>query len=102
MKDTEQPLPELQDAMLDPGTLDQLITDLTTMTSDLSVRLKTHPEILTGAEPASLEEGLQALRNGDVLGIQVRYRYGADRWCDTLLRTGDGIRLVRIRLSDGQ
>lgn len=101
MNDLEQPLPDLQDAILDQATLERLITDLTTMTSDLSVRLKAGAEILTGTEPATLEGGLEALRNGQVLGLQIRYRYGADRWCDTLLRMGGGVRLVRIRLTDG-
>jgi len=101
MSATEQPLPDLQDAILDQDTFERLIADLTTMTSELSVRLKRGAETLTGTEPASLEAALQALGKGEVLGVQLRYRYGPDWWCDTLLRTGGGLRLVRIRLSDG-
>lgn len=98
MNDAELPLPELQDALLDEATLDRLVADLGLVATDLSVRLKAGAEVLTGDQAVSLADGVEALRSGTVLGLQVRYRHANQRWCDTLLRTAGGVRLVRIQL----
>jgi len=98
VSETDLPLPDLQDAILDPTTLDRLLTDLALMASEVTVRLKTGAEVLSGEESPTLEAAAAALRNGRVLGIQIRYCYAEASWCDTLLRVGQNVRLVRMQL----
>jgi hypothetical protein len=45
----------------------------------------------------SLEQARQLLLEGRARGIQIRYHYDGADWWDTLMRTPQGIRLVRIR-----
>jgi hypothetical protein len=44
----------------------------------------------------SLAEALEQLSSGTALGAQLRYSYKGADWWDTLLRTPNGFRLVRI------
>jgi hypothetical protein len=90
------PLPQLQNAVLDAETLEQLARDLTSFAQVDEVLLKGGSTAMTSGRSVSLAEALEALRQGRVLGVQVRYRYDGTSWWDTLLRTPQGIRLVRI------
>lgn len=90
-------LPNLQDAMLDDATLDRLFEDLATSAQLLDVAFKGGAVSMT-PEPtvASLAIARQALRDGAVFGVQLRYRFGGTEWWDTLIKTASGVRLVRI------
>lgn len=90
------PLPPLQDALLDSRTLEQLARDLQSFAQVDEVLLKGASTERTSGEAVALDEALEALRRGRVLGVQIRYRYQGSHWWDTLLRTPRGIRLVRI------
>jgi hypothetical protein len=90
------PLPQLQDAHLDAETLEQLARDLASFAQVDEVLLKGGSMAMTSGKSVALAEALEALRQGRVLGVQIRYRYDGTSWCDTLLRTAHGIRLVRI------
>jgi hypothetical protein len=90
------PLPRLQEALLDVGTLEQLARDLQSFAQVDEVLLKGGAVAMTSGRPVSLPEALEALRQGRALGVQVRYRYDGTSWWDTLMRTPQGIRLVRI------
>jgi hypothetical protein len=89
-------LPELQDALLDEQTLEQLARDLESFAQVDEVLLKGAPTARAGEGSIPLAEALDALRQRRVLGVQIRYRFQGTLWWDTLLRTPHGVRLVRI------
>jgi len=91
-------LPELHQAILDPQTLDQLFTDIDQCTRLVEVMVKIAPQVHTPETTAfSLEQARQMFDEGSALGVQLRYVYQESHWWDTLMRTQQGIRLVRIR-----
>lgn len=47
-----------------------------------------------------LSEAFEHVLAGDLHSVQVRYRYQGTLWCDTLLVTGGGVRLVRVRADE--
>jgi hypothetical protein len=96
--DDELLLPELQDALLDAPTVEQLFLDIRHASELLGVSLKGGAEAraseLASSDP--LAHAQEALRQGSVLGVQLRYRHRGREWWDTLLRVSGGVRLVRI------
>ena len=95
--DPAPPLADLQDAVIDDATLDQLLFDLQSSATLLDVRVKGAATEHASGASQKLDEAVTALREGRVLGVQIRYRYGAAEWCDTLLRVPSGIRIVRMQ-----
>ncbi len=91
------PLPSLQDALLDAGLLAELFRDLSGLVEIDEILLKGEARSHASDRCVSLEEAREALEHGRVLGVQIRYRYEGSPWSDTLLRTPQGIRLVRIQ-----
>jgi MauM/NapG family ferredoxin protein len=92
----EVELPELREAELDPGGLRALFADLAAATEIQEVRLKRASTDRGHAASLSVEEALEALLGGSVRGVQVRYHYDAQDWCDTILQTPHGYRVVRL------
>lgn len=90
-------LPDLQDQILDPATLDRLFTDLETSARVIGVVYKGEPEA-ADARPGErdLAAARRALDAGRVLGVQIRYVFAGREWWDTLLPVAGGVRLVRI------
>jgi hypothetical protein len=96
--DTLNPLslPPLQAAVLDAATLQSLFEDLAAETSVDEILMKGEAcGYASGGRP-SLSGALEALEQGSAMGVQIRYRYQGSAWWDTLLRTPEGVRLVRI------
>jgi hypothetical protein len=93
----------LQDALLDPEMLEQLLRDLQRCAVVQEVRLKGGAMAMTPEKPVPLPEALEALRTGRALGVQIRYWYDGSNWWDTLMNTPRGVRLIRIehRLDQG-
>ncbi len=89
-------LPQLQDAILDPETLEQLFQDIQRSTVVDEVQLKGGPMAMVSGQSVPLDEARSALQEGRVLGVQIRYWYKGTHWWDTLMRTPKGIRLIRI------
>jgi len=92
----DEALPALNTATLDADTLRQLCFDIEHGARLLSVSIKHHEERnseLLRLEPSELCE---ALIDGRLLGAQLRYIHAEREWCDTLLSTPGGVRLVRI------
>jgi ferredoxin-type protein NapG len=89
-------LPELHEAELDEAGLRQLFGDLASATQALEVRLKRGPTERGAAASVSAAEALGLLVGGTVRGVQVRYRYDDEDWCDTILATPVGYRVVRL------
>lgn len=94
-------LPEINESIIDADTLHQLIHDISSLTEILEVIPKGAPERYV-AEPGtaanmSLTLGRDLLLAGEIRGLQIRYRHEGAQWWDTLIRTDDGIKIVRIR-----
>ena len=96
------PLPPVQQAPLDPATLAALFRDLAACTQVLAVtpRRAGPPQRETPLTTISLAQAAAGLQSGEFRGVQIRYRYEGQNWCDTLMARPDGIRLVRISETD--
>ncbi|MEW5852685.1 MAG: hypothetical protein AB2A00_28125 [Myxococcota bacterium] len=96
MTSPSEPLPALHMALLDGHAVTALFVDLLALTEVLEVVLKGGPQQYALTHPVTLERAQGMFQRGEVVGLQVRYRHDARAWCDTLLRTPDGVRLVRV------
>lgn len=92
--------PPVQQAVLDEATLDALFRDLAECTQVLAVVPKDAAQAMAADRAIGLADALPALRAGALRGVQVRYRWERKEWCDTLLATPAGVRLVRICSDD--
>lgn len=95
MSDIE--LPDLQQADLDEATLADLFRDVELAAELIGVTRKDAPEVRATEEPLTLAEAHDLLRTGRTRSIQLRYRHDGAQWWDTLTRTPNGVRLVRVR-----
>ena len=94
-------LPELHQGNLDWEYVDDLARDLSQLTQIYSVVPRIRGATPGQAPPQySLDEAFAGLRAGTLMGVQVRYSYNGEDWCDTLLPSPGGARLVRM--SDSQ
>lgn len=91
------PLPELNEAMLDSETLGRLFRDLSQCAEVVEVIPKFADRRMVEERRLTLEDARLLLESRAVRGVQVRYRYQGADWWDTLMVTGSGVRLVRIR-----
>jgi hypothetical protein len=93
-------LPELQQAALDPATLEQLFSDIARCTDVIEVLPKFAAHGRVGDAGLSLEDGRQLLLGGQLRALQIRYVYDGSQWWDTLMSREGQIRLVRIQHGD--
>lgn len=89
-------IPELHIATLDDATLDQLLFDVAHAATSVEVRLKGGPTALAWGASPSLAEARVTLQRGEASAMQLRYAFRGKTWVDTLMRTPEGIRLVRM------
>jgi hypothetical protein len=102
MSDPDLVLPPVHVAEIDHDKLRELFTDVEALGERLEIVLKRAPEAHVERAPCvSLAEALEQLSSGAALGAQLRYSYKGADWWDTLLRTPDGFRLVRIQHRPG-
>lgn len=87
------PMPQLQQADLDPATLDALFADLAQCAQIDEVLVKGAADGRAG-RLAGLEQARAALAAG-ARAVQIRYRWQGATWLDTLMRTPQGVRIVR-------
>ena len=92
-------LPPLQQTVLDGPTADALFRDLAACTQVLSITPKTSAMGHTNGT-ITLVEAAAGLQDGSLRGAQVRYLYDDQEWCDTLIATPAGLRVVRICTQD--
>lgn len=88
------PLPELHEAIVNDEFLDDLFADIATVT----VIHATQVRIDGRSSTPPFAEAAEAFRTGVAQAMQIQYAFGDDTWRDTLLRTDEGTRLVRIRV----
>ncbi|MCU0681545.1 MAG: hypothetical protein MUF34_04675 [Polyangiaceae bacterium] len=90
------PMAPLQIADLDLERLRDLFADVAALGEGLTIVLKrAAAEAADAGGRASLDEALEGLRRGSVVGVQLCYGFQGALWRDTLLRTPAGFRLVR-------
>jgi hypothetical protein len=61
---------------------------------------KTKPGYVQPDSRLTLAEAEQLIMTRAVRALQIRYQFGAEAWCDTLIPIPDGVRLVRIQQSE--
>jgi hypothetical protein len=93
----EPPLPEVFESVLSWATLDDLLRDISVATEVLGIMVKGHPLAHAGHIGADLAAARSALRDGSAIAVQIRYRHQGAEWRDTLMRVGNGVRVVRIQ-----
>lgn len=91
MNETEPALPDVWTAHLDNGACDQLLSELQTQASILSIREKQSALQYSkdGLSP------VERFKTGQSYAIQICYLFQGKEWCDTLVRQPTGIKLVR-------
>lgn len=89
------PLASLTSAELDADTLAALFSDLAELTQVDEVLIKGAPGTYAGV--AGLTEAARQLASG-ARGVQIRYVWQTQAWCDTLIQGPAGVRLVRNRI----
>lgn len=87
---------ELNRAELDAATLTALFADIAACTTVNDVQIKGGIGEHARSGAATLEDACRLVQERQVRGVQIRYRYQDQDWCDTLLVTPRGVRLVRI------
>ena len=92
----DPPLPAMSDAILGREELAALFQDYRVCAADLQIQLKTGPGFVLPHRAPSLDDAEAMLLAGNVRGLQLRYRFGEQNWCDTLMPLPSGARLVRI------
>jgi len=95
-------LPPMHEGSLDHDGLAALQRDLEQCAQVIGVRVKGAGQAIASDARPGLDEAFEAIRNGGAVGVQIRYRYQGEAWCDTLMRGKDGVRLVRVRAFDGE
>ena len=104
LTDSSIDFPELLQSVLGPEELDALFRDIGTLTQVLEVIPKYGPRDYApeSASALTLDAARDLLSSGAVRGLQIRYIHEDAQWWDTLLRTPEGVRIVRIRHDPGQ
>lgn len=100
--DHEFVIPDLHEGLLDDATLDALFADIECAAELLGVSVKGGAKTMADESVASLAHARELLRAGTVRGVQLRYQFQGAQWWDTLLRTQNGVRLVRVRHDPSQ
>ncbi len=92
----ELELPELQAGELDDAGLRALFRDLQALAEIDEIRLKQGAADRAADRSPSLHDALLQILGRKVRGVQIRYRYDGECWCDTVLSGPDGHRVVRM------
>lgn len=95
-------LPAIEEGLLGPAELQALFADLAARAAVTGIATKggeTARAEVGKVGPLTLAEAQAGLAARTVHGVQVRYLFAGREWCDTLLREGEQVRLVRMELS---
>jgi len=90
-------LPELQDATIDAAVVIALFDDIDQCAELREILVKGAPQALSGQEtPHTLESARDALLQGEIRAVQLRYTYENTPWCDTITVLPRGFHLIRM------
>lgn len=97
MSSDDQPIefPDLNQGLLDEATLAQYFEDLR-LARVFAVLVKGGAERYANENSIALETAQKLLAMGLCRGVQIRYVWQDEEWWDTLMRTAEGTRLVRV------
>jgi hypothetical protein len=96
---TEPLVAPVYEATLDDATLAALFRDLEALTTAVEVVLKRGAQRHGEHEPAvTLPMAYQLLVHREVRALQLRYTHEHKLWCDTLIASEAGTRIVRMVL----
>lgn len=87
----------MSSATLDAETVAALIRDLRTLADIDEIIVKDAPGHVDPARQPSLDDLPVLLADASIRGVQIRYRHDGAHWCDTLMPSPAGVRLVRIK-----
>lgn len=96
-QDQDIEFPDVHQGVLDDATLEQYFYDLEHATRVFGVLVKGAPERYANERNMKLSTAREIFEKGLVRGMQVRYVWNGGEWWDTLMRTPQGVRLVRIQ-----
>lgn len=91
------PLPVLHEAILSAEELVRLFDDLQRSAAIERVTIRSAGARRAESLAISLDEARTLFASGDAAAVQVRYEYDGAAWCDTILRTPGGARIVRMK-----
>jgi len=94
----ELDLPTLYKADLSTDKLDELLTDIQANSSWMEVRLRDASGGPGNVELIDIAELSVRLADSTRSSVQIRYGFEGKDWCDSILRTRDGFRLVRMEM----
>lgn len=94
------PLPSVYDTLFQSEQLAQLFDDIAACTCVSEILLKNSEQTYGHTQPVTLEDAFQKVTQQEVRGVQIRYHYAGQDWCDTILKSQDGYRVVRIAQGD--
>lgn len=97
MTDETPPLPETWQSLLDEPTLRALFDNIGGHAELLDVRTKGGETAMSGVSVTDLNALHDALLDGSLFGVLLKYRHDGAEWWDTLTRTPQGIQLFRIK-----
>jgi len=88
-----------QEVLLDEETVGQLFFDVR-HAAELVAVIEKGPNERRAREPSTTLDALDAAHAAftrrELVGVQLRYRFGGEEWWDTLTHTASGVRLIRI------
>ncbi len=90
---------EVQEGLLDERQLEGLFADLAARVTVTGIVTKGGELQRAVADLITLEQAHAWLVARAVHGVQVRYLFDGRAWCDTLLRAGEQVRLIRMDVS---
>lgn len=90
-------LPELQDATIDAAVVIALFDDIEQCAELREILVKGAARSLSGQEqPYTLAEARDALLQGEIRAVQLRYTFENTPWCDTITVLPKGFHLIRM------
>jgi hypothetical protein len=95
------PVPLMTEGIIDAAMVRQLGSDLAAAAAVTGVREKAAPGAHAGLDDLPLVTAIDRLLKGAARAIQVRYRYDAREWTDTIMAVPGGFRVVRCRHEAG-
>lgn len=91
------PVPMMVEGLLDEALLSQYLDELQAHAQIETTREKNAPLETSSTSASTLEALRQRLTSGQTRAAQIRYKFGAEDWTDTLFAGPCGYKLVRCR-----
>lgn len=89
-------LPDVHEAFLDRETYESVLRDIATQTEVLDVLAKGASEEYAPEKDIGLDKARELFDAGIIRSFQMRYRWDGLEWRDTVMRTPEGVKIVRI------